>query len=401
MSESSVMNKPVRYALLTDAPPLASGGHGCNILSMNWCRAMTKDVGLIITRREHRARSPLQIGNGLTSPIILYHDSSGIPGIHRCGFLQGGLNLFLFILALPQLRLQLQKHAITRIFVFSGGNFIFLLQGWLLAFLTRLPSDLYVVDDFASLANMSKRLCWAWLIHATEKPLMKSYSQVYAISKGFAEHLQRSYQIPVKWLPIVAKVGKYHQESCSEKYPYLLFLGGVNPLYEEGLIDLVKVLETLSESRLKLKIATYTDARYLPSEITESSVVEILIKQTQQQIESLSKSCSIIFLPYSFQANLRRMVTTSFSTKLTDGLSSGKTMLVYGPAAASLPRLFTEMNLPVVITERAMLLDGVRKCLQLDQKEVKQMYENKLFPLFTEQSCRSRLIIDYPSQNEQ
>ena len=93
-----------------------------------------------------------------------------------------------------------------------------------------------------------------------------------------------------------------------------------------------------------------------------------------ERLERLIKSWAV-FLPYSFEPEQRLMVSTSFSTKLTESLTSRRPVLVYGPEYASLPRYFLENHLPICATSKDHLWEALREIERRDSPELINQYK--------------------------
>src|SRR5438046_352038 len=115
------------YVLMTDAPPLKAGGHGCHVVAWNWLQMAREDVKLIITHRLNPAVGNEAVARDLKSPVEFYPDLAGLRCRGKIQPLKAMLEMLLFRLALPRLAARIQAIGVERIFALFGGNPWFLL----------------------------------------------------------------------------------------------------------------------------------------------------------------------------------------------------------------------------------------------------------------------------------
>src|SRR5207302_10929333 len=102
----------------------------------------------------------------------------------------------------------------------------------------------------------------------------------------------------------------------------ITFIGAVNRLYLDPLQKLLQVIEqwnaTSGRFRLKLLLMTYTEQNYIAQELGHSSALELIFHSSSLEIRRRLQDSWVIFMPYSFAAEMRVMVSTSFPTKLIE-----------------------------------------------------------------------------------
>src|SRR5438445_3346687 len=141
------------YALLSDAPPLKNGGHGCHVLAWNWIEAMEGAVKLVVTHRLNPALSTEKITNDLKIPVRFYRDLSRVKFPRPLRAVKSFFEAVLFLWYLPRVLKWIRASGAKRLFAFFGGNPWFLSIAGLTARFTELPLDVYLVDDLEESAR--------------------------------------------------------------------------------------------------------------------------------------------------------------------------------------------------------------------------------------------------------
>ena len=274
---------PPTYALLTDAPPLKEGGHGCNVLSWNWIQAMRGQLKLVVTRRLNPLVMPDRVRADLRVPVSFYPDVSRVPLARRSLLFQFIVEGCLFRLWLPRLTAAVRASGARRIFAFFGGDARFLPVASGLARSAKLPLDVYLVDDLEASARLVRSRWLAQFTRRVEPKVLHSAGRVFTISPGYCEHLHAKYGVQARWLPISLPAeplvySPYHPGDPDVRD--LVFLGAINELYLGALQDLLQAIYRWNESahayKLRLVLLTYTSPEWVKKSLGDSPALEIL-----------------------------------------------------------------------------------------------------------------------------
>lgn len=376
------VTKPPTYVLLSDAPPLKEGGHGCHVLTWNWIEAMGDRVRLVVTHRLQSRVSCEQVRADLRVPVLFYPDLRRGRSPRWLAWLQSVLEIWLFSFWLLRHAAQIRAVGADRLFAFFGGNGWFLWIARAAARRTRLPLDVYLVDDLEESALLNGHPHWAPKFRRQEARILRAADRIFAISPGYVEHLLAKYGVSATWLPIVIPESNLVYRPYPTARPdvrTITFLGAVNLLYLEALRDLVKTIRRWNSEepayQVRLCILTYGDPLLVRRQLDAGAETEVVFRCGNDEMERRLRGSWALFLPYSFAASVRVMVETSFSHKLVECLRAGRPVLVYGPAYASVPRYFTENGLPLCVTRKEELPAALQDIARHDTSQLVNQYQ--------------------------
>ncbi len=373
---------PPTYLMLTDAPPLAEGAHGCHVIARNWLEAMGAWTRLVVTHRLSSELDPVQIRAGLGHPLLMYPDLCRVRVPGRLQSLKAGLEVFLFAGWLMRRAGSLRAAAAERLFAFFGGNPWFLWLTWMTARSARLPLDIYLVDDLEESARLGRQPAVAKMVRWLEPRLLQRADRVFAISPGFCEHLARKYRIQGRWLPVVMPDSHLAYQPFERENPdirRITFVGAVNDLYAAALRDLLGEIEAWNRNgstyQLRLQLLTYTAAEVIRSLVRPSPCCEVILRSPEPEFRRRLRQSWAVFLPYSFAPEVRVMVRTSFPSKVVAGWRAGRPLLVYGPPDASVVRHFRAQGLPLCVDTPGSLRTALGEIAALDSPELINRYQ--------------------------
>jgi hypothetical protein len=386
------------YVLLTDAPPLNEGGHGCCVLASNWLRAMKANVRLVVTHRLLPQAELPGISEGSPAPVIFYPDLARFRGAARCGRLKSLVELGLFWLASRRIAKAIKASSAERIFAFFGGDAWFLLAVKIMATRTGLPLDVYLVDDLEESCRLNGQPFLARGARWLEPHILRRAERVFVISPGFAEHLRAKYGIPALWLPI---------PFCEEKVVYqpfvarspdireIVFFGAVNDLYVGALRDFLEVVTEWNDEgnpfKIKLLIMSYATPDFVTRQLSGMKNWELRHRWSTDECRRTMRDSWAVFLPYSFEESVRVMVSTSFPSRLSECMTAGRPLLVYGPPYATLPKYFLANGLPVCVQSRPELKAALRTMEQVDSAGLIAKYRAVLNRYHSRQAIAGRM----------
>jgi hypothetical protein len=389
------------YALISDVPPAKTGGYGSQVLSWNWAEAVGEDLKLVVTHRQHPALSKEQVVQDLRPPVLFYPDLTRVRFRRRVAGIKSLTELMLGLLWVPRIVSGIRRNGAQRIFAFVSNSAWFLPIADQAARRAGLPLDYYLVDDLEESARMWRHPVQARLVRWLEPRMLRRASRVFTISPGYGEHLLAKYQVRSKWLPIAVRqmsLEHHPYEPTSPDVRPITFIGGVSSLYAEGLKDCLRVIEAWNRQphpfRLRLLVMTYTPPAVVARDVGVHPDLEVLIRPPSDEFRRRMQASWAIFVPYSFGPAERIMVTCSFPTKLTDAVLAGRPLLVYGPAYASLPRYFSENQLPLCVVSRDGLAAAIHQIRAVDSAALIARYQSVVRSFHSPDRLRQTLAVE-------
>ncbi len=411
VSQSSMMSPEHRdlpdsgWLFFTDTPPLrgpAPGSHGLACHFLDACGGLFESV---LTRRTRRYVVPHSVQSQFPIPIYFLSDATPF-GVRR--FLPGIadlVDLVCGVASMVWLRHHLQPT--KRTLALLGANGWSLVLVALLRVITRTPLDIYLVDDLEASARIQQRPILRRILPWLEKQVLQNAARVFTISPGYADHLRLKYGVPAQWLPAPIHLDRVQFQPFhvpADGFRTLLFVGGVSQLYLSALIDLLEELVAWNrihpDRPIRLEVVSYGFPVALAERRDLSDVLQIRVGLSPEDFADRCRNAWAFFLPYAFDPEVRTMVCTSFSWKLSDAYRSGRPILVYGPAEASVSRYFREAQLPLCATARAELKTQLEAIETLDGPALAQCYHDCWAQFHSSAAVRQRLLGAAPTKSD-
>ena len=378
------MDHRASYVLLTDAAPLRRGGNGCQVLGRDWLDAMGDQTRLIVTHRMLYGSERAQIEAGQPAPVKYYFNGGGLK-LARLPLLRRCLEWLMFLWVLPGLVSAVRRAGAQRIFGLSANAPGFLFFAALLAWACRLPLDLYLVDDYEEGTRRSRQSYLVPVVRFFEKRFLRRADRVFVISRGYQDHLRSKYGQRAHWLPVLVNESTPAWQPFQPTTPDtrdLVFVGSVNFLYEDGLVDIYHAVAAWNRQspayRLRLKVITRHRPEALIRRLPSTDHLALVLDADDLTKVHHVRSAWAITLPYSFASQEKVFVTTSFSYKFTDAITGGRPVVVYGPPYASLPRYFREEGLPLQASSPAGFSAVLHEIAAADHPETLARYADLL-----------------------
>lgn len=390
-----------RFLFLTDIPPLREGAAGNHGIAANLIDILGDDCVLVISHRSRRSISRAEIYKASSQPVHLYPDSAPV-GLKRFapGFAEI-IDVFGAWMDRRRVRRLALHHRANRLFALVANNGWFLLSLRILMRELKIPLDVYLVDDLEASAVVWRRRILRRLIPSVEKNFLDHAERVFTISEGYAEHLHRKYGQSAEWLPTPMNIESFTYHPYRPSVPdvrRIVFVGGISNLYISSLLELYNAIRQHNAGsksyRLKLLLITTGDASAVTSRLDNVSDLEQMSNIPKHELERWCRESWATFLPYSFDQNIRDMVSTSFSWKLSDSYRAGRPILVYGPEYASVPRYFRELQLPLCATSPEQLSAAI-DCIGVeDSSELISRYAAAWQRFHSPEAIRTKLGLD-------
>lgn len=363
-------------------PPLRERAYGNHGVARHFVDLLRAESPVVLTQKKRRSINVDEI-SGVCGDLPLWlHPSASSLGLRRLlPTLASVLDALIFVFWLPTLSARLSEAKINRIFVLCGSDAWFLINIWLIQRL-GIPVDVYWVDDIEESSNQWSLRILRFLIHPLLRSVIKNSSCNFAISPGFTEFISQHFGVTAEWLPLPAPEFNLCPKDfvpCKKNRRHIVFIGAINRLYEDSLRELYDEIclfnadQTLGYS-LILEIISYATTTPFIKSLPNRNWVVSYEQLTDAELQAHLHRAYACFLPYSFAASEKRMVSTSFSCKILEYFKCQRPILVFGPKYASIPRYFSDLNLPLCATSREELRQELRLIESFDNLELTQSY---------------------------
>jgi hypothetical protein len=263
--------------------------------------------------------------------------------------------------ALPPLLLAraARRSSANVVLAFIGADVDHIIRGARLAAWSGKSYAFYLVDDFLlSLrqAGASKDTVQKATKQAREA--LRGASHVFTITDGLGEHLRKNYGVSSTTLPLAFEPEPRPLPSLKNQ---IIYVGGTNFLYADGLHDLFNTVERVRASGVDITVRLTVNAKVAARDLGElPSFVHSAPVETAQGLANEIASSLYAFLPYSFDQQHRLMVSTSFPSKSMEYLSYARSIVVYGPDYGVATQYFRKAGLPTVVSSVVELEEATR-----------------------------------------
>ena len=266
----------------------------------------------------------------------------------------------------------IRRNSIKKIIAVPWNDYS--LAAYLLHLLTGSELFVYIMDD--SFGEPSRSRMRRPLYNLLMGRVLRSAKRVWAISPYMCESLEKRFRVKCVSHPPFIDVDDFARQCRgtsrqADHEVHLVYTGAVYSAQLDALRDLIQVVNygrILPDRRVILTL--YTD-------LSESTVRKLglygsCVRRSQVPASEMARalgSADILFLPYSFQGEMRHLVETSMPTKLAEYLVSGVPILVYAPQYASIVRYCREHGFGMVVDKKdhAELEQSLRR-LTMDDK---------------------------------
>ncbi len=145
----------------------------------------------------------------------------------------------------------------------------------------------------------------------------------------------------------------------------ILFTGRIYWPQIGSLKNLIKAVEEIDDTNIKLKIYSPSPKEYLKEiGIEESEKIKIGVA-SPEEMPLIQGNADILFLPLSWHIKSQAIIDTATPGKLTDYLIAGKPILIHAPASTYIAKYAKENNFAEVVDEENIekLKLSIRKLL--------------------------------------
>jgi len=221
---------------------------------------------------------------------------------------------------------------------------------------TGLPLFVYIMDDPA---GMPSQPAWKAIFYRLLMPkILRSASRVWCVSSYTCEEFERRYSVRCEplWPPVeIEEFRKGREEAAgpSSGTVRIVYTGAIYDAQIDALQNLVQVLNFRDPAPHGGKQFHLTLCTSLPNRTLERMALTGPAVRSQhvrlQDMPRVLAEADILFLPYTFKAQLEHVARTSFPSKIAEYLSAGTPILVHAPPYATATRFFRDHGCGYVV----------------------------------------------------
>jgi glycosyltransferase involved in cell wall biosynthesis len=181
-----------------------------------------------------------------------------------------------------------------------------------------------------------------WFIDNYESKILSASQNRLIISEGYAQDFKLRFGLGTTFLPHTLELEKRWNEierlpPPSGKKPYRIVHTGIVVGQKEGLLRIARAIHENPGLEAKLILSTPTPAEELLQAGFDLPCVEIL-SLPQEEVVALQASAHILVTVLPFYGKTKEGALTSYPTKLTEYLSTGRPILIHAPEWSFLVR---------------------------------------------------------------
>ena len=198
--------------------------------------------------------------------------------------------------------------------------------------------------------------------------VIKECSKVYVISPKMKEEFDKIFNINSVILTKGIDYRRLVYTPLSVNDPLrLLYMGQVIYGRIDTLISVVRNLDIINKNGIKIKLTIYTNNYIKPatlSFLSESKSVEMKEVVPYEQVPEVIKANDVLLFVESLNPKYSKDIRLSFSTKITDYLTSGKCIFAVGPKDSAPMNYFQSEKCAIIAYTDEEIIKGLEYLLE-------------------------------------
>lgn len=221
---------------------------------------------------------------------------------------------------------------------------------------TKLPLHIYIMDDPAGGASYP---LWKAIPYRVLMPrILRAASRVWCVSESMAENIRRRYSVDARpLLPLLDVRGFVEQakgqRARQQNEAQVVYTGAIYDAQLDALQNLVAVVNRAHRDARDVHLVLYTSVG--EHTLEQMKLTGPRVRRAHVPLEEMPRALAeadILFLPFSFDPQMRHVMETSLPTKLAEYLASGVPILVHAPPYATVARYCRDYECGVVVDEK-------------------------------------------------
>ena len=265
---------------------------------------------------------------------------------------------------------------------FDGSTNIFLNNLYHYVYsIAKKPAAIFLMDDNYTYKSVIKgHYIYRFFMRKSARRVIQECSKVYVISPKMKQEFDKIFDIDSVILTKGIDYSGLHYTPLSVNDPLrLLYMGQVIYGRIETLISVVRNLDIINRDRIKIKLSIYTNNYIKPatlSFLSNSKSVEMKEVVPYEQVPEIINANDVLLFVESLNPKYSKDIRLSFSTKITDYLTSGKCIFAVGPKDSAPMNYFQSEECAIVAYDDEEIIKGIERLLE---PGIAQLYSKRAF----------------------
>lgn len=238
---------------------------------------------------------------------------------------------------------------------------------------SKKPSSIFLMDDVYTYKSCNKNLfnlLYKYLLRDQVNKLVEKSNKVFVASPKMKHEYDEIFNINSVFITKgIDYSNRYYKDYEINNPIKLVYLGQI--LYGRiyTLISIVESLKSINKENIKMQLDIYTNnfiSDKIRSKLEVENVTFIKDPIPYNEVKNIINKADVLIFMESFQKKYKNIARLSFSTKITDYLSSGKCILAVGPSDIA-PIEYLKINNAAVVVSNCNELTNKLELLLSDK----------------------------------
>ena len=249
--------------------------------------------------------------------------------------------------------------------------------------IAKKPNSIFLMDDYYTYSSCNKGLLsylYKFFLRKSVRKIVEKSNKVFVASPKMESEYDDAFSVDSLFITkgIDFSTLKYTTPQINTPIK-LVYLGQV--LYGRiyTLVAIAKALKEINTSDTKIELQIYTNndiSDDLKRKLLVHDSVSLMKPVSYNEVQNVIAKNDVLIFVESFEKKYKNIARLSFSTKITDYLSSGKCILAIGPNGIAPIEYLEDEDAAIVVTDVNKIKDKLEYLLE---NEVIERYSQKGF----------------------
>ncbi len=232
--------------------------------------------------------------------------------------------------------------------------------------ITGKPASIFIQDDiytYESCTSLAARI-YKMLLRRSFRKVIVSCQNVFVISPKMKKEYDEIFHIESTIITKGVDLNCLPEVIRRPHNPIrLVYLGQVIYGRIFSLIEMAHAIRRINEDGVKMQMSVYTN-NYIEAELQDqllcSDEIHLMPPVPYSEVADVIANNDVVVYVESFEPRFNKVARLSFSTKITDYLSSGRCVFAVGPVDVAPVEYLIEEDAAIVVTSMADIEIGLR-----------------------------------------